>query len=73
MSATTQIVDCLFHSFSISQQTHKMNGRYPFLLVVFASFYLAIAQNPPIMIAFHWHLHQPIYFPVHEITRSNLI
>ena len=27
--------------------------------------------NPPIYIAFHWHMHQPIYFPYQRVTQTS--
>lgn len=47
-----------------------MKFKYYFLLLFIITNSLYSQSKPPIYIAFHWHMHQPIYYPYESIVQT---
>ena len=52
----------------------RLAGQRPLLLAALLLTLLpahrAAAQNPPIQIAFLWHMHQPVYWPGESVNQT---
>ncbi|MFN0203325.1 MAG: hypothetical protein ACKVTZ_17490, partial [Bacteroidia bacterium] len=49
----------------------KIYYRILLLLVFLVGKSLFAQQNPPIYIAFLWHMHQPIYYPYENVVATH--